>query len=562
MRRVSMATRDELVAAVIERYSKGRRAEKGRILGEFVAVTGFHRKHAMRVLRGGQASRRSAPRPERRLYDEAVHEALIVIWEASDRVCGKRLKALAPILVDAMERHGHLQLAAEVRARLLAMSAATMDRALRPVRAQAGSGIRRRTAPSSAVRRSVPVRTFADWQDPPPGFVEADLVAHSGPSASGSFVQTLVLTDIATGWTECGPLLVREQGLLSEVLTELRKLLPFDLLGFDTDNDSVFMNETVRDYCQAAGIAFTRCRPYRKNDQAFVEQKNGAVVRRIVGYRRLEGWAAAAALARLYATVRLFVNVFQPSFKLAGKAREGARVRKRYHPPATPCERLLADPRTPEAVRGRVEALRARLDPVRWLSEMRAAQQALVALADQDPDRPAVVDAPPIEAFLAGLRTAWREGEVRPTAQPKPKQKRGRRRPDPLVEVTAQLRAWFDADPSRTGRELLERLQVEHPGCYPDHLLRTLQRRLKVWRGEMARALDFLPAVKHPTLRFLSSPASLAPCSRRLRAGARRRCHSWPLGRRWRAVPGRQAGRDKRRSNQGISAAYAGADEP
>src|SRR5829696_1542701 len=360
-----------------------------------------------------------------------------------------------------MERHGHLHLAPEVRARLLAISAATIDRALRAVREQAGSRMRRRSAASSAVRRSVPVRTFADWQDPPPGFVEADLVAHSGPSASGSFVQTLVLTDIATGWTECGPLLVREQGLLSEVLTELRKLLPFDLLGFDTDNDSVFMNETVRDYCQAAGIAFTRCRPYRKNDQAFVEQKNGAVVRRIVGYRRLEGWAAAAALARLYATVRLFVNFFQPSFKLAGKEREGARVRKRYHPPATPCERLLADPRTPEAVRDRVEALRASLDPVRLLSEMRAAQQA----------------------FLAGLQTAWREGEVRPTAQPKPKQKRGRCRPDPLAQVTAQLRAWFDADPSRTGRELLERLQGEHPGCYPDHLLRTVQRRLKVWRA-------------------------------------------------------------------------------
>jgi len=354
------------------------------------------------------------------------------------------------------------------------------------------------------------VRTFADWHDPPPGFVEADLVAHSGPSASGSFVQTLVLTDIATGWTECGPLLVREQGLLSEVLTELRKLLPFDLLGFDTDNDSVFMNETVRDYCQSAGIAFTRCRPYRKNDQAFVEQKNGAVVRRIVGYRRLEGWAAAAALARLYATVRLFVNFFQPSFKLAGKAREGARVRKRYHPPATPCERLLADPRTPKAVRDRVEALRASLDPVRLLREMRAAQQALVALADQDAAKPAVVDTTSIDAFLAGLRTAWREGEVRPTARPKPKQKRGRRRPDPLVAGTAQLRAWFDADPSRTGRELLERLQVEYPNCYPDWLLRTVQRRLKVWRGEMARALVFgSPGASRPepVLRTALAPA-------------------------------------------------------
>src|SRR3954464_10637398 len=173
MRRVSMATRDELVAAVIERYSKGRRAEKGRILDEFVAISGFHRKNAMRVLRGGEANWRSASRPERRLYDEAVREALIVLWEPSDRVCGKRLKALAPILVEAMERHGHLQLAPEVRTGLVAMSAATMDRALRPVRAQAGGGTRRRTAPSSAVRRSVPGPTFGDWQAPPARLVEA-----------------------------------------------------------------------------------------------------------------------------------------------------------------------------------------------------------------------------------------------------------------------------------------------------------------------------------------------------------------------------------------------------
>jgi hypothetical protein len=490
MRRVSMVTRDELVAAVIERYGNGRRGEKGRILDEFVAITGFHRKHAMRVLRGARAQLRSASRPERRVYDEAVREALIVLWEASDRVCGKRLKALAPLLVEAMERHGHLELAPEIRARLLAMSAATMDRALGSVRVEVGR-TQRRAAASSGVRRSIPVRTFADWQDPPPGFAEADLVAHSGPSASGSFVQMLVLTDIATGWIELAPLLVREQGLLREVLGEVRKLLPFALLGFDTDNDSVFMNETVRDYCQAEGITFTRCRPYRKNDQAFVEQKNGAVVRRIVGYRRLEGVAAAAALARLYATVRLFVNFFQPSFKLAQKEREGGRVCKRYYPPATPCQRLLADPRTPATVRARVEAVRASLDPVRLLAEIRAAQRALVAIADQGVESAAPVDASSLEGFLAGLRTAWRDGEVRPTAQPKPKQKRGRRRPDPLAPVTAELHDWFAAEPWRTGRELLERLQARYPGAYPDRLLRTLQRRLKVWRGERAHTMIF-----------------------------------------------------------------------
>src|SRR5438270_2854977 len=289
----------------------------------------------MRLLRAGQVNRRCGPRPGRRIYHEAVREALIVVWEASDRICGKRLRPLLPTLVEAMERHGHVQLAPEVRTRLLAMSAATIDRALRDIRQQAGTATRRRAAPSAAIRRSVPVRTFADWTDPPPGFVEAELVAHSGPTAKGSFVQTLMLTDIATGWTECAPLLVREQGVLTKVLDEVRKLMPFPLLGFDSDDDSVFINETVRDYCQAANIAFTRCRPYRKNDQAWVEQKNGAVVRRIVGYRRLEGLEAAAGLAKLYATTRRFVNFFQPSFKLAEKEREGAKVRKRYHPPAT-----------------------------------------------------------------------------------------------------------------------------------------------------------------------------------------------------------------------------------
>ena len=487
MGRISMATRDELVVAVSGRYGRASRLERGRILDEFVAVTGLHRKHAMRLLRGGQPSQRSGPRPGRRVYDDAVREALIVVWEASDRICGKRLRPLVPTLVEAMERHGHVRLAPEVRTGLLAMSAATVDRSLQEAREQAGGRTRRRTAPSAAVRRSVPVRTFEGWDDSAPGFMEADLVAHSGPTAKGSFVQTLTLTDIATGWTECAPLLVREQRLLTEVLGEVRKLLPFPLLGFDTDNDSVFMNETVRDYCQEAGIAFTRCRPYRKNDQAWVEQKNGAVVRRIVGYRRYEGLEAAALLARLYRSVRLFVNFFQPSFKLADKSREGAKVKKRYHPPATPYQRLLADPRTSEEVRGKVEAVFATLDPVRLLQQMRTAQHELADLADRPtPGEAAAMTAPAeatLEQFLFGLRTAWREGEVRPTSRPKEKAKRGRRRPDPFAAVTAQMHDWFQAEPWRTSRELLERLQAERPGAYPDGQLRTLQRRLRVGVG-------------------------------------------------------------------------------
>ena len=197
MGQISMATRDELVVALAERYALSSRQHRGLILDEFVALSGFHRKHAMRLLRTGHPGHRCGPRPGRRLYDEAVRDALIVIWEAADRVCGKRLRPLVPILVEAMERHGHLQLAPEVRVGLVSMSAATIDRALCKVREQASGAKRRRSASSTGIRRSIPVRTFDGWNDPAPGFMEADLVAHSGPTADGSFVQTLTMTDIA-----------------------------------------------------------------------------------------------------------------------------------------------------------------------------------------------------------------------------------------------------------------------------------------------------------------------------------------------------------------------------
>jgi hypothetical protein len=201
-------------------------------------------------------------------------------------------------------------------------------------------------------------------------------------------------------------------------LKKLQAELPFLLLGIDTDNDTVFINETLKTYCEANQIEFTRCRPYRKNDQAFVEQKNGAVVRRLVGYRRLEGLSAARELARLYAAARLFVNFFQPSFKLIEKSRDGATVRKRYDAPATPCQRLLADPRMPEAERSKLKALQERLDPVSLLHAIREQQRRLVEIADKtgtnDPQSASV------EEFLVALKTAWRLATPRPTEQPPP----------------------------------------------------------------------------------------------------------------------------------------------
>jgi hypothetical protein len=489
-----MAARRELVLAIGERYQTASSTEKRRILDEFAAVTGYHRKHAIRVLRKSAAGVLSASRPRARLYDEAVREALVILWEASDRICGKRLKPLIATLLDALERHGHLRLAPAVRERVLAVSAATIDRMLAGPRAHVRGRSRRR--PASAIRRSVPVRTFADWNDPSPGYIEADLVAHCGESAAGSFVQSLVLTDIASGWTECLALLVREQTLITEALTKLRAALPFPLLGFDTDNDSVFMNETMIAYCCTHNIEQTRSRAYQKNDQAWIEQKNGSVVRKLTGYGRLEGVVAAQALNRLYAASRLFVNFFQPSFKLASKVRAGAKVTKRYHPPAAPYQRLLALDAVPSDIKARLRSVFEALDPLRLLDEIRATQQVLADLAGGRTVPVSVRDRDAeLDRFLGSLSTAWQEGEVRPTHRQEPLPHRHwRTRQDPFDMVWPTVRAWLEEQPEKTAKDLFLRLQTDHAGRFSNGQLRTLQRRVKAWRSEMARRLIFAGA--------------------------------------------------------------------
>jgi hypothetical protein len=198
---------------------------------------------------------------------------------------------------------------------------------------------------------------------------------------------------------------------------------------------------------------------------------------------------------------RLFVNFFQPSAKLAEKHRDGARIQKRYHAPATPCQRLLDDPRTTDATRARLREIFADLDPVLLLHDIRTTQQRLVALADATIPSTTIEEplAPPLNAFLSSLRAVWQNGDSRPTASSTPRQKRGRRRPDPLIEATEQLKRWFEEEPWRSGRELLEKLQAEQPGDYPDALLRTVQRRLKIWRSEQACALVFSRSPMVPT---------------------------------------------------------------
>ncbi len=512
-RQMSIAGRAELLEAVGTRYGRAARLERSRILDEFAAVTGYHRKHAIRLLSGwgdrieqeqhgkdpGQAGSRG------RGYGSEVRDALIQLWEVSDRVCSKRLQPMIAVLLPALERHGRVVLDEATRAKLLQVSAATIDRLLAGVRLVAGSGRRRPAGFGSAVRRSVPIRTFNDWGNPAPGWVEVDFVAHGGTTVSGAFVQTMVLTDVATGWTECIPIVVREAEMVVHALGRARELFPFPLRGVDFDNDSLFMNDLVVGWCRTEGLEVTRSRAYCKNDQAWVEQKNGAIVRRLVGYGRLEGVLAGESLGRLYASARLHGNLFQPSFKLREKRREGARVIKRYHAPEPPVMRALAHAAVSEADKERLRAMLAAVDPVLLLAGIRASQTELGkrvdgrGLAAGRAETPAPLD---LALFTASLKVAWADGEQRPTHRRRYVRVKPIVRTSMLDAVRDQLLTWLDAQPALTAVAALERLRTPHPDRFTEDHLRTVQRFMKVRRLTMAREVLLGP---------LPAPVALAP---------------------------------------------------
>jgi hypothetical protein len=479
-------TRRELLEALRERYQNSSKIEKTKILDELINIAGCHRKHAIRLLIGVDPVIPREPRLGRTIYSEAVRQALVVLWEAADRICGKRLKAILPAMITALERHGHLTLDPDVRQLLLAASPATIDRLLAPIRGTAGHRSKRK--PTNKSSREIPVRTFADWKEPAPGFLEIDFVAHGGDSMQGTFLWSLVATDVCSGWTEAVVLVAREQSLVVEGLEVIRRQLPMPVLGIDSDNDSAFINQTLQGYCKERQIEFTRSRPYQKNDQAWIEQKNGSVIRRFVGDRRITGLIAGQCLARLYGMVRLYVNYFQPSFKLLSKTRDGAKIKKRYHKPATPCEPLLAHSSVSDAAKDALRAGLAPLDPADLLHLIREGQAAVAALGSGDlshgPERQS------LEEFLAKLPELGREGEARPTHRNAPSSPRTwRTRKDPFEAVWPEILLWLQPDPDSTAKSLMERLQRVYPDRFPDGQLRTLQRRVREWRHVMARSL-------------------------------------------------------------------------
>jgi Integrase core domain len=509
--RISMGARREVVSAVAQRYGSAKRAEKGRILDELCATAGWHRKHAVRALRQREAAAlddNGGPRERRRKYDATSKNALTALWEASDRVCGKRLKVMIPTLLPALERNGRLKLDELDRDRVLAASAATIDRMLRDVKVAASGGKRRRAGFYSAIRREVPIRTFNDWNSPPPGFCEVDMVAHGGTSVAGSFIQTLTMVDVATGWTECLPLVTRDGSLVVEAINRAQNLFPWLLRGVDFDNDSAFMNDVVVPWCREQKLEVTRSRAYKKNDQAFVEQKNGAVVRRLMGYGRFDGADTARVMAHLYAAARLYINFFQPSFKLKEKRREGAKVIKRYHAPSTPYERALAHPEVPAAVKQRLREQYQTLDPIALLAEIRATQEELGNRVDRRAGKDAtlqpVPSAPDAVAFAKTLGTTVTAGDPRAThRRPKRRYKTRVRMPSKLDPHVATIEGWLAVEPQLTALAIVGRLSERHSEQFGTKQHSTVQRLLKALRK---KAAEKLIAQEPPRLAMTTAP--------------------------------------------------------
>ncbi len=498
---LSYRSKRELLLQIAPRYREASSALKTVILDEFVAATGYARKYAIRLLSQPIELKLTIRRPRPPHYGPEVQQALHLAWTAANQICAKRLIPFLPTLVESLERHGHLQLSEECRDQLLSMSPATADRILRPSRKQGAHGIST-TKSGTLLKKQIPIRTFQDWNEAKPGFMEADLVAHCGAQAEGSYLYTLTLTDVATGWTECLPLLNRGQEAVIAALKRARQLLPFPLLGIDTDNGGEFINMELMAYCEQEQITFTRGRPRKSNDQCYVEQKNGQIVRQVVGYDRFTGELPYRQLTELYRALRVYVNCFQPSMKLQTKQREGSKVRRTYDQAQTPMQRLLASGALSPKKQQELLRVTKALDPLRLLQQLEHLQKALW--------RHAVTSSPESSAPASPLQFSVKQcteekvpADGIPGTPPSLLKKERRRkyqksgrphdwrtRKDPFEGMWDEITTWLLAKPELTGAEVFRQLQRLYPERYRPTQVRTLQRGLNTLRARLLVTFD------------------------------------------------------------------------
>ena len=396
---LDLMTRKKLIKVYARNYQKARsKKTKSLILSEFVRLTGYNRSYASWLLRNaGRKIQISTPKgpkiilvadPNRKIkrkrpkiYDQKVKKALIKVWAILDYPSSLHLKAMLPGIIPKLEKHRELHLSEEVREKLLRISRSTIDRLLAPERKRLKLKSRARTKPGSLLKKQIAIRTHADWKEDEPGFVEVDLVGHDGGLAKGDFAWSLTLVDIATQWTEIEALKNRAQVWTFSALEEIRRRLPFPLKGLDCDNDSAFINHHLFRWCQKQGIIFTRSRPYQKNDNCHVEQKNWTVARRYLGYFRYDTEEALEVMRELTRLLSLYVNFFRPSMKLKEKRQKDGRIRRIYDQPKTPYQRVLEHPKIPEETKERLRKRYEELNPAELRRKILHLQGRLFALA-------------------------------------------------------------------------------------------------------------------------------------------------------------------------------------
>jgi Integrase core domain len=379
---VTRASLREYAAVQRERYLYASRAEKHRLLNEVVAVAGLHRKAAIRLLRrtpGPVVRRPRAGRP--RQYGPAVATAAQLLSEATGHIGPHRWHPFLPELLDRLTQTGDVMVTPEVDKHLRQVSPATLARLLAPFRRTLPYRGLTTTRPGAWLKHEIPVRTFAEWTDAQPGFLELDLVAHCGPTTRGFFLYTLCAVDVATSWVDLQAVWGKGQLRVGTAIHHVRQRLPMPLRGVDSDNGSEFINHDLYAWCQREGVTFTRSRPYHKNDSAHVEQKNGAIVRPLIGYDRYASKAAYAQLARVYDLARLHINFFQPVQKLVTKERRGPRVHRVYDRAQTPFQRLCASGVLPLSRRQELAGRYQRLNPLHLRRTLETALERLWTLA-------------------------------------------------------------------------------------------------------------------------------------------------------------------------------------
>ena len=343
--KMSKKSRLELATQIQSRYLKANNGVKGKILDEFVESTGYHRKTAIRLLHSDLRPKTFKKRPGRKKkYPREIIKKLERLYEISNYICGQRLQPYISELIDILERCNEMYFTSEEKRLLTEMSSATINRNLREYKKNHQGKGKTMTKPGGLLKKQIAIRTGMDWDDNRPGFLEIDLVAHCGQSAAGTFFYTLTATDVCTGWTDNFILRNKSKEAVVEVMTLLESLLPYPILGIDSDNGSEFINYLLFDYCnnRERKIIFTRSRPYRKNDQAHVEQKNWAVVRRLLGYNRFYTPDHFVLIQRIYQLNHVFNNFFQPVRKTIARPDKDAGVfSPKYESAKTPFRRIL-----------------------------------------------------------------------------------------------------------------------------------------------------------------------------------------------------------------------------